>query len=118
MRDGKVDFSLPLVPEELRETARRLADQGVVHEARQGEVVADNQRYRLYPNRYMKSVHWSVTGKCNCRCRHCYMSAPDAKYGEISHDEAMSIVAEMGACGALSCSLTGGEALVRDDFWE
>ncbi|MBQ9007491.1 MAG: radical SAM protein [Atopobiaceae bacterium] len=116
--DGSVDLDLPLVPAAIREVAGRLAELGVVHEARDGETLADGQRYRLHPNRYMKSVHWSVTGRCNCRCRHCYMSAPDAKYGEISHEDAMRIVSEMGECGVLSCSLTGGEALVRADFWD
>lgn len=116
--DGRIDLDLPLVPQALRAVAQNLAKHGIVHEAGPSETLGDEQRYRLYPNRYLKSVHWSVTGRCNCRCRHCYMSAPDAKFGEISHEDAMRIVAEMGTCGVLSCSLTGGEPLVRDDFWD
>ena len=46
------------------------------------------------------------------------MSAPDAKYGELTHEQIMKIVNDMGNCGVLRCTLTGGEALVRSDFWD
>jgi len=52
------------------------------------------------------------------RCRHCYMSAPQAKYGEISFDTAMKIVGQLADAGISKINLTGGEPLVRKDFWD
>lgn len=46
------------------------------------------------------------------------MSAPDAKYGELSHEQIMSIVDQLIGCGVMEVSLTGGEPLVRRDFME
>ena len=34
----------------------------------------------------MQTVHWSVTGRCNYRCKHCFMSVPEARCGELSHE--------------------------------
>ena len=42
----------------------------------------DHQRYRFYDARCKQMVQWSITGKCNYRCRHCFMSAPHAAQGE------------------------------------
>jgi radical SAM protein with 4Fe4S-binding SPASM domain len=46
------------------------------------------------------------------------MSAPDAKFGELSHEQIMSIVQQLIDCGVMEVSLTGGEPLVRKDFME
>ena len=116
--NGQVDLSLPLISEGIRAKVRELEQEGIVKACKKGEALSPKQEYRLYPNRYMDTIHWSVTGRCNCRCRHCYMSAPDARYGELSHEQVMKIVQEMADCGVLSCSITGGEALVRRDFWD
>ena len=55
--DGRIDLDLPLVPQALRAVAQNLAKHGIVHEAGPSETLGDEQRYRLYPNRYLKSVH-------------------------------------------------------------
>ena len=36
------------------------------------------QEYRYFDNCRVESVQWSITGRCNYRCRHCYMGAPHA----------------------------------------
>ena len=56
--------------------------------------------------------------RCNFRCRHCYMSAPHAKLGELSHDVLMQVVEQIAACGIPAVSLTGGEPLLRKVFFE
>ena len=78
----------------------------------------NDQLYRLYPNRYLQSVHWAVTGSCNCRCRHCYMSSPSGKLGEFTHDECIRIIGQMEEAGIQTVSLSGGEVLIRKDFME
>ena len=75
------------------------------------------QYYRHFDNRFFNSVYWSVTGRCNFKCRHCYINAPDADMGEMSHEEAISMIDQMADCGVYHLLLSGGEPLVRDDFW-
>lgn len=116
--NGLVDFDLPVFPEAVRDGLDRLVEAGVVEECKNGETIGEDQRYVLYDNRYMKGVQWSVTGRCNCKCRHCYMSGAEDRYGELSHEDVMKIIDDMGKCGVLQCMITGGEPLVRSDFWE
>jgi len=76
------------------------------------------QEYRRYNNRLIKSAHWSITGKCNYKCRHCYMSAPCGILGELSYEDCKKIIDQMEEVGLLSVSLTGGEAMVHPHFWD
>ena len=46
------------------------------------------------------------------------MSAPQHKVEELTNAQCMDIIAQLSACGVQTVSLTGGEALVRKDFWE
>ena len=80
-----------------------------------GDLDAD-QEYFEYPNRFIRQVHWSITGRCNYRCRHCYMSAPHAVLPQPTLEECFGIIDQMAACGVQLVSLTGGEPLVRGDF--
>lgn len=116
--NGKIDCSLTLIPETYRELVRQFEQAGIVESCGAGEEISPVQEYHLYPCRYIRTAHWSITGRCNYRCRHCYMSAPDAKYGELSHETVMRIVDELAECGIMNVTITGGEPLVRNDFLE
>ena len=116
--DGQIDLSLPLVADSTRELVKTYEARGVVRPCKVGEELLPCQKYRLYPNHYIDSVHWSVTGRCNSRCKHCYMSAGEGKYGELSHEQVMKIIEDMGESGVLKCYLSGGEPMIRSDFWE
>lgn len=97
-----------------------LVEAGILEECDAPAPLSPEQRHLSYPNRYLYSVHWAVTGKCNCRCRHCYMSAPtrnSADIGEPSIEECLAIVRQMEEAGVRTVSLTGGEALTRRDFF-
>ncbi|MBP3205333.1 MAG: radical SAM protein [Lachnospiraceae bacterium] len=76
------------------------------------------QRYHVFPARYMESVHWSITGKCNFRCRHCLVSAPDAHLSQLPMEDCLRIIREIAKCGIRRVDITGGEPLVRSDFEE
>jgi len=115
---GTADFDSFLVPDEFRKTASKLVEEGVIEPCPPGASVRPYQKYRLYPNKYIQTAHWSITGKCNYKCRHCYMSAPDAKYGELSRRQCMDVIDQLRACGVMNVSITGGEALVRTDFFD
>lgn len=116
--NGKINLSLPLVPQSVRDLLPLVKERQIIISCRQGEAIAPEQEYKRFPARYIRSVHWSITGHCNYRCKHCYMSAPDAKFGELSHDEIMRIVQQIIDCGIMEVSLTGGAPLVRKDFME
>ena len=118
MCNGKIDTSLPLIPQEIRDLLPKIEENGIISRCEKGDAISPEQEYKLYPARYIRTAHWSITGKCNYRCKHCYMSAPDAKLGELDHDTVMSIVQQLIDCGVREVSLTGGEPLVRQDFME
>ena len=141
-------------PEE-REMLAELCQAEILEKSEMPAPLSQVQKYRAYPNRFLYAVHWSITGNCNCRCRHCYMSAPtrmdalvraslkglahasqaprreasplagDApslrppskKIDEPSLDDCLDIVRQMEAAGVRTVSLTGGEALIRRDFF-
>ena len=74
------------------------------------------QRYHVFPSRYIESIHWSVTGKCNFRCRHCLVSAPKAHHPQLPLEDCLHIVEEIARCGINCVDITGGEPLVRPDL--
>ncbi len=116
--NGMVDADLPLLLPAHREIVARMKESGVVEECSFGEGLQDEQKYRPIPCRYIRKAHWSITGRCNLKCRHCYMSAPHAKYGELSLEKCLDIVRQISEAGILDVSLTGGEPLVRTDFFD
>ena len=98
--------------------AEKMLNAGIVEKLDSPKPLNKEQEYIEYPSRFVQSAHWSITGKCNYKCKHCYMSAPHAKYGEISHENCIRIIDQLAECGVQSVSLTGGECLIRKDFLE
>lgn len=115
---GLLDSDSVLFNDEQRKIMEELRTEGYVEANENASPLEDGQEYKYYDNRFMRSAHWSITGKCNCNCRHCYMSAPQHKVEEFTHEQCMDIIAQMAECGIQEIQLTGGEALVRKDFWE
>ena len=106
----------PFMTAEEHEYMAQLIKEGIVYLSETAVPFTPEQEYRLYPNRYLRMIHWAITGHCNCRCRHCYMSAPTGKIPEYTTEKCMDIIDQMEAAGVQMVSLTGGEALVRRDF--
>ena len=65
-------------------------------------------------------IFWNITNKCNLACEHCYISAgPDKeRAGELSTEEAKAFIDDVSEMGVPLLLFTGGEPLVRSDFWE
>ncbi len=57
-----------------------------------------------------------LTWRCNQRCIHCYQFSPD-NY-ELSTYEIKDIIAQLAEAGTLYLSFSGGEPLLREDFWQ
>ncbi len=97
-------------------TSRDFERDGIIHQAGFLEFLSEEQEYKLYPTEYKYSVQWSITGACNLRCRHCFMSAPQSKHGAPTHEQIIKIADSLAECGIFNVGLTGGEPLIRDDF--
>ena len=116
--DGAHDIDQDALSEEGRGLIERMRERGVIRPAGPLEYLREDQGYLRYPARYRGSAHWSITGACNLRCRHCFMSAPHAKHGSPTREQLLSIVDQLAACGVFSVGITGGEPLIREDLWE
>ncbi len=63
-------------------------------------------------------VVWNYTDACNLRCKHCYQGAGKMSNDELSLDERLNIVDQLADNDVVAIAFSGGEALLRDDFWE
>lgn len=114
--DATHDIALDALTKKELSFLERLLAEGVIRPAGTWDFLLPVQRYLAYPARYRRNVHWSITGSCNLRCRHCFMSAPHAKHGSPSTSELMNVVEQLAECGVFTVTLTGGEPLIRKDF--
>ena len=99
-----------------REYLKELDKHGIIEYLDEPGDLLPDQEYHLYDNRYLARVHWSLTGRCNYRCRHCYMSAPHGMLPQPNTEECLAIADQIADCGIKRLSLTGGEPLIRRDF--
>ena len=116
--DGKTAIGWDGLTRPQKERYEHWEKNGFIHQCSAEERLLPIQEYRFYPARFKESVQWSVTGRCNYRCRHCFMSAPHAAQGEPSFEQLMVMLDAFERCGVHSISITGGEPLVRKDFWQ
>jgi radical SAM protein with 4Fe4S-binding SPASM domain len=63
------------------------------------------------------SVAWELTLSCNMRCMHCGSSAGDTRSQELTTNEALNLCSQLQELRAKYINLTGGEALLRKDWY-
>lgn len=68
------------------------------------------------------NVHLELTYRCNEQCVHCYCVVEhgreaEAKRRELTQDEITRLLDDLAAMGALYLTFSGGEVLVRRDFF-
>lgn len=64
-------------------------------------------------------VAWNMTRTCNLHCRHCYMDADEKRHtGELTTAEAKRFIDDLAAFHVPALLMSGGEPLVRKDFFE
>ena len=65
-------------------------------------------------------IFWNITNKCNLACTHCYINAGlDVDISnELSLAEAKEFIDDLAEMRAPLILFTGGEPLMRTDFWE
>ncbi|MBO4697701.1 MAG: radical SAM protein [Lachnospiraceae bacterium] len=117
--DGRHDFHSALFLPVHHVLLEKYTERGIVRQCREGEcTIHPAQAYRRADCPVTKSVLWSLTNNCNFRCRHCYMSAPQRAYKELSRDELFSVLDKLEAANVPDISFTGGEPLLRPELPE
>jgi AdoMet-dependent heme synthase len=87
---------------------------------------------RARQERRLLSVYWELTHRCNERCCHCFLPVLPAGYRqrapaadahdtaptpELTTGEAIALIDQVAALGALFLTFTGGEPLLHPDFF-
>lgn len=62
------------------------------------------------------SAQLDLTYRCNEKCVHCYLDHED--HGEMTTAEIKDVLDQMAAAGVFFLTLSGGEILMRKDFFE
>jgi MoaA/NifB/PqqE/SkfB family radical SAM enzyme len=82
-------------------------------------VAANYFKLLLLKRPVLRAVEFALTYRCQAHCAHCSANRlNDASRGEVTAAEAGDWAAQCLTLGALNINLTGGEALLRDDFDE
>ena len=68
-------------------------------------------------NRNTKAMFY-LTYECNLQCKHCYMHARHAKTNNLSASEYNVVLGGLRGNGVEEVTFSGGEPLMRTDFWE
>jgi radical SAM protein with 4Fe4S-binding SPASM domain len=76
----------------------------------------DRVRDRALADRIPLAVHFDLTYRCNERCVHCYLDHED--HGEMTTAEVKDVLDQLAAAGTLFLTFSGGELLLRTDFFE
>jgi radical SAM protein with 4Fe4S-binding SPASM domain len=79
-------------------------------------MIPDYFEKKLQENYIIYSGAMELTWRCNFKCIHCYQYPPSQ--AELKTEEVKDIIAQLADMGCLYLSFTGGEPLLRDDFWE
>ena len=64
------------------------------------------------------SVFWNITGKCNLSCRHCAVHSGIERPGGPSLAACRRVIDDMAAFGIRDVTLSGGEPLIRPDWFQ
>ena len=83
------------------------------------QLVAPTPPRKRRPGPVKPVVIWNLTRRCNLKCRHCYTVSADVNFpGELSHEQAMATLDDLGRFKVPAIILSGGEPLDRFDFFD
>ena len=71
------------------------------------------------PQRFVAPLFavWNFTNRCNLSCRHCYQDSDHSRLdGELSREEKLDLVDQMGAAHMPMLALSGGEPTLSADL--
>lgn len=105
---------------ETSETLEDLIKQRAIHPIQKGKKhLSEWQKPLKCENRYMPSMNWMITGKCNYNCLHCFNAKDNAPLqSEWTLEEANKLLDEAQTCGINGFTITGGEPMAHRHFFE
>ena len=115
--DGRTDFNSPLflpVHHKILDTFFR---HGIAKECKSGDTIDGLQQFAKAENPYIAGIHWSITGRCNLNCSHCYMEAPGQRYRDMDKPEIDHVMDQFMQANVMQVSITGGEPFFRKDLF-
>ena len=89
--DGKHDIDAESLTDSQKKLLERLVERGIAVPGDGTRTLAPSQAYKSYPAMYKNSVQWSITGRCNYNCRHCFMSAPDYRGEDLTMEQILGV---------------------------
>lgn len=116
--DGHKDIDYSKLSGDLKKAFDELIENKIILETKDEKDLLFHQLYYCYNNPYKEEVHWSITGRCNYKCKHCFMNAPNAAQGEPSFEDLCKELDAFERCGIKSVGITGGEPFVHPRFWD
>jgi SynChlorMet cassette radical SAM/SPASM protein ScmE len=64
-----------------------------------------------------RSVVLEITSRCNLRCSYCYFfDNPGVSYLDLPTEEWLQFIDELGDCGVMNVTISGGEVFIRPDL--
>lgn len=63
-------------------------------------------------------IVWDFTHKCNLQCKHCYSNSGAIREEELTTQQAKDVVDQIADAGVTALAFSGGEPLMRNDFFE
>lgn len=102
------------------ELTKILVQRRMIFRVEKGQTaLTDWQKPLICDNRYMPSMNWMITGKCNYNCLHCFNAKDNAPLqSEWTLDEANALLDEAQKCGINGFTITGGEPMAHKNFFE
>lgn len=82
-----------------------------------GLIWTKNEKMRWFNPPAPESIFWEITAECNLRCLHCVVSADKKLEGELSAQESYNLLNQWRAMGVRDITFSGGEPLIREDFF-
>ena len=111
--DGKTEI------EDNSPLAEKFLSTGFIALAREGDELSEWQKHLNCDNRYFPAMEYTITGKCNYNCLHCFNAADNApSMSEWTLDEAKSLFEQAQKCGLNAITITGGEPMLHKHFFE
>lgn len=110
--DGVTDIEPSSLLEELQ-------GKGMCSPCEYGDRIDEWQKERACDNRYFAALNWTITGKCNLNCRHCFMAADNVPLmTEFTLEQCINLLNEIESCGIQTISITGGEPMLHPNFMD
>lgn len=63
-------------------------------------------------------VDLCITNRCNMKCKHCFAASQEQLPAELTFEQLKTIIERLNQAKVFSVTITGGEPLVRGDFFE